>query len=76
MYFRPFFRPDTKRIINMSARQSLNLNSVADNFAISRPAISRHIKILTECGPIVIRQQAEKDIAKQNFNNLIKFLNG
>ena len=44
----------------MLARQSLNLNAVADNFEISRPAISKHIKILTECGLITIRQEGRE----------------
>lgn len=38
----------------MLASKSLNLNSVAEKFDISRPAISKHIKILHECGLITI----------------------
>ncbi|RFM27249.1 ArsR/SmtB family transcription factor [Deminuibacter soli] len=33
---------------------------VADQFNISRPAVSKHIKILTECGLITIRQQGRE----------------
>jgi DNA-binding transcriptional ArsR family regulator len=44
----------------MVARQSLNLNAVAENFDVSRPAISKHIKILTECGLINIQQQGRE----------------
>ena len=55
----------------MIAGQQLNLNAVADKFDISRPAISKHIKILTECGLIVINQQGrerycEAKLAKLN----------
>ena len=39
----------------MIAHQSLNLNAVAENFDVSRPAISKHIKILTQCGLVVIK---------------------
>lgn len=40
----------------MVARQPLHLNAIAGKFDISRQAISLHIKILEECGLIVIRQ--------------------
>jgi len=48
--------PTRREIINMLAHKSLNLNAVAENFDVSRPAISKHIKILTECGLVVINQ--------------------
>ncbi len=38
----------------------MNLNTIADKFDISRPAISNHIKILTECGMVVITQQGRE----------------
>jgi DNA-binding transcriptional ArsR family regulator len=58
--FQAIADPTRRAIINMIAHQSLNLNSVAENFHISRPAISKHIKILTECGLIVIKQQGRE----------------
>ncbi|MEO6452939.1 MAG: ArsR family transcriptional regulator, partial [Ginsengibacter sp.] len=30
------------------------------NFGISRPAVSKHIKILTECGLVVINQRGRE----------------
>ena len=47
-------------ILILIARKTLNLNSIAENFDISRPGISQHIKILTECGLIVIHQQGRE----------------
>lgn len=44
----------------MVAGQALNLNTIAQNFDMSRPAISQHIKILTECGLVVMRQQGRE----------------
>jgi hypothetical protein len=38
----------------------MNLNSIAENFSVSRPAISQHIKLLTECGLVIIRQQGRE----------------
>jgi DNA-binding transcriptional ArsR family regulator len=54
--FQAIADPTRREIIELLSKESLNLNAVADNFDISRPAISKHIKILTECGLIDIRQ--------------------
>ncbi|MDB5116214.1 MAG: ArsR family transcriptional regulator [Mucilaginibacter sp.] len=58
--FQAIADPTRREIISMLARQSLNLNNVADQFDISRPAISKHIKILTECGLVTITQQGRE----------------
>jgi DNA-binding transcriptional ArsR family regulator len=58
--FQAIADPTRREIINMIAHQSLNLNSIADKFHISRPAVSKHIKILTECGLITIKQQGRE----------------
>jgi len=52
--------PTRREIINLIAAKSLNLNTLADNFNISRPAISQQIKILYECGLIDIRKQGRE----------------
>ncbi len=58
--FQAIADPTRREIISLVARQSLNLNAIADNFDMSRPAISQHIKILTECGLIMIRQEGRE----------------
>ncbi|MEP6647886.1 MAG: metalloregulator ArsR/SmtB family transcription factor [Saprospiraceae bacterium] len=58
--FQAIADPTRREIIKMIAYQSLNLNAVSDHFDISRPAISKHIKILTECGLVVIHQQGRE----------------
>lgn len=49
--------PTRRSILGLLALQSLNLNAVAENYNISRPAISKHIKVLTECGLVEIKQE-------------------
>jgi DNA-binding transcriptional ArsR family regulator len=58
--FQAIADPTRREIINLIAHQSLNLNAIAGNFDVSRPAISQHIKILTECGLIVIKKQGRE----------------
>jgi len=54
--FQAIADPTRRDIINLIAHQSMNLNSIAENFDVSRPAISQHIKILIECGLVSIKQ--------------------
>lgn len=68
--FQAIADPTRREILNMIANQSLNLNAVADNFEISRPAISKHIKILTECGLIAIKQQGRERICEAKLEKL------
>jgi DNA-binding transcriptional ArsR family regulator len=68
--FQAIADPTRRAIINMIAHQSLNLNAVAENFSISRPAISKHIKILTECGLIEIKQQGRDRYCKARLQQL------
>ena len=56
--------PTRRKIIALVAQQSLNLNAIASQFDVSRPAISKHIKILAECGLIIIVQQGRERYCK------------
>jgi DNA-binding transcriptional ArsR family regulator len=68
--FQAIADPTRREIINLVAHKTLNLNAVADRFDISRPAISRHIKILTECGLLVIKQEGRERFCEANFKTL------
>lgn len=48
--FQAIADPNRRAILALLASQKLTLNSIADRFDISRPAVSKHIKILNECG--------------------------
>jgi len=68
--FQAIADPTRRDIINLLAHQTLNLNAVAENFGISRPAISKHIKILTECGLIIIKQQGRERYCEAHLEKL------
>ena len=40
------------------------------NFRISRPAVSRHIKILKECGLVVVIPQGRERFVEARFDKL------
>lgn len=54
----------------MVAYKSLNLNAIAENFDVSRQAISVHIKVLTECGLIVIKKQGRERYCEAKLKKL------
>src|SRR6266508_3285882 len=68
--FQAIADPTRREIISMVAYQSLHLNSVAEKFNVSRPAISKHIKILTECGLITIKQQGRHRYCEAKLEKL------
>lgn len=68
--FQAIADPTRREIIQLLARQSLNVNAVADNFDISRPAISRHVRILTECGLLVIRKEGRERFCQADLKKL------
>lgn len=73
--FQAIADPTRRQIISLIARQSLNLNAIADQFEMSRPAISQHIKILTECGMVVIRQQGRERFCEAQLDTLSEVSN-
>ncbi len=42
--------PTRRRIIEQLARRRLTVNEIAAGFQISRPGISKHLKVLEGCG--------------------------
>ncbi|HTJ51505.1 MAG TPA: metalloregulator ArsR/SmtB family transcription factor [Cyclobacteriaceae bacterium] len=68
--FQAIADPTRRQIIGMLAQKSLNLNAIADNFSMTRQAISLHIKILEECGLININQQGRERFCEAKFDKL------
>lgn len=68
--FQAIADPTRRDIISLIADVPMNLNTIAENFNISRPAISQHIKILTECGLVVIHQQGRERFCSASLEPL------
>jgi DNA-binding transcriptional ArsR family regulator len=68
--FQAIADPTRRDIINLIAFKPMNLNAIADNFDVSRPAISQHIKILAECGLIAIKKQGRERYCEPQLKQL------
>jgi DNA-binding transcriptional ArsR family regulator len=68
--FQAIADPNRRAILNLLAKQRLTLNGVAQNFRISRPAVSKHIKILRECGLVVVVKQGRERYCEGRLGKL------
>jgi DNA-binding transcriptional ArsR family regulator len=68
--FQAIADPTRREILGMIAHKSLNINSVTENFDVSRAAIYKHMKILTECGLLEIRQQGRERYCEGKLERL------
>jgi DNA-binding transcriptional ArsR family regulator len=68
--FQAIADPTRRQIIEMIAREPLNLNRIAGNFEMSRQAISLHVKILEECGLILINKQGRERFCEAKLDEL------
>lgn len=68
--FQAIADPTRRQIISMLAYESLNLNAIAEKFEVTRQAVSLHVKILEECGLIVINQQGRERYCEAKLDKL------
>lgn len=68
--FQAIADPTRREIIDLLANRALPVNDVADRFDISRPAVSKHIKILEECGLVVIRKEGRQRYCRADTRKL------
>ncbi|MBX7094577.1 MAG: metalloregulator ArsR/SmtB family transcription factor [Flavobacteriales bacterium] len=68
--FQAIADPTRRAILGLLATQSLTLNALAENFEVSRPAISKHVKILSECGLIEIDPNGRERYCRARMDKL------
>lgn len=68
--FQAIADPNRRAILSLLAEKRMTLNNVAENFRISRPAVSKHIKILKECGLVVVIPQGRERYVEARFDRL------
>ena len=68
--FQAIADPTRRDIIKLISGQSLTLNTIAENFDVSRQAISVHIRIMQECGLILIQQQGSGRLGRAIQKNV------
>ncbi len=70
--------PSRRQILGMLTKDTYNINSLAENFEMSRPAVSKHIKILQMAGFISIQEIGRERhciLKQEGFNELKSWIN-
>ena len=62
--------PTRRQIILTLAAGELSFGELAENFAMSRPAVSQHLKVLKEAGIVTARADAQRRIYALNDDSL------
>ncbi|WP_268224356.1 ArsR/SmtB family transcription factor [Sinomicrobium oceani] len=68
--FQAIADPTRREILNLIAHKSQNVSTIAENFEISRQAISLQIKILEECGLIKVNKQGRERHCRPQLEKL------
>ena len=69
--------PSRRQMLQLLSKDSMTINALAENFTMSRPAVSKHIKIMYNAGFISITDIGRERhcILKQDgFNELQDFI--
>lgn len=70
--------PSRRKMMQLLARDSMTINSLAEHFEMSRPAVSKHIRIMHDAGFISIRDIGRErycTLKKEGFEEVQDFIN-
>jgi DNA-binding transcriptional ArsR family regulator len=76
--FQAIADPHRRQILQLLTKDRLTINSLAENFEMSRPAVSKHIKILYNAGFISIEDIGRErycQLNQEGFNELREWIN-
>ncbi|WP_143304669.1 ArsR/SmtB family transcription factor [Chitinophaga vietnamensis] len=76
--FQALSDPNRREILMLLSKEKQSINTIADNFNISRPAVSKHIKVLSQAGFVRITDQGRErycELRQEGFKELESWLN-
>jgi DNA-binding transcriptional ArsR family regulator len=75
--FQAIADPSRRYILQLLSKGSLTINSLAEHFDMSRPAVSKHVKILNDTGFISIENIGRERyciLRQEGFNELQEWI--
>jgi DNA-binding transcriptional ArsR family regulator len=75
--FQAIADPSRRQILLMLTKDKLSINSLAGNFEMSRPAVSKHVRVLNEAGLIQITDQGRErlcELREDGFDEIKNWL--
>lgn len=68
--FQAIAAPARRAILTTVAARSMTVNTLADGLDMSRQALFKHLKVLTQCGLIELRQQGRERYCEARLQRL------
>ena len=68
--FQAIADPTRRAIIALVALQAMTPNALAEHFSTTRQAVSKHLRILTECGVVVHEPKGREIYYKLEFEKM------
>jgi DNA-binding transcriptional ArsR family regulator len=75
--FQAIADPSRREILMLLTKDKLSINSLARNFDMSRPAVSKHVRVLYEAGLILIKDQGRErycELKPDGFDDIKNWL--
>src|SRR5215469_5021797 len=76
--FQAIADPSRRQMLQLLSKKSLTINNLAENFDMSRPAVSKHVKILYTAGFISIQDIGRErycTLKRNGFDELQEWIN-
>jgi DNA-binding transcriptional ArsR family regulator len=70
--------PSRRQMMQLLSKDSMTINALAENFDMSRPAVSKHLKIMNNAGFISITDIGRErfcTLKQDGFDELQEFIN-
>ena len=70
--------PSRRQMMQLLSKKSMTINALTENFDMSRPAVSKHVKIMCRAGFISITDIGRErycTLKQDGFNELQEFIN-
>ena len=68
--FKAVADPTRRAIIDLLAASELSSGAVAEHFAMSRPAVAKHLRVLRNSGLVAVRREGRQKINRLEHNGL------
>jgi DNA-binding transcriptional ArsR family regulator len=68
--FQAIADPTRRQIIGLVVKKPMTVNEIAGKFEVTRQAVSLHVKILEECGLILVTRQGRERYCEAKLDGL------
>lgn len=70
--FKAIAQPTRRQILELVVREEMTSGDIAAHFELTQPAISQHLKVLTEAGLATVRREGTRRIYRARPEGLVE----